>query len=130
MNVNAVGKVGIEVRRAYLAGLVDGDGCIMATIERHTEMRFGFRVRVELKVTQKEPKLLRNLAQELRIGCVSANRKGSTYVTYDWIVRNKKDLVTILNFLQPYSRLKKEQIIIALKILMRPILSHKDLEST
>ena len=63
MNASAVGKASIEVKRAYLAGLIDGDGCIMATIERHREMRFGFRVRVELKITQKEPELLHSLVE-------------------------------------------------------------------
>jgi len=68
MNASAVGKIDVEVKRAYLAGFIDGDGCIMATIERHSEKKFRFRVRVELKITQKESKLLRRLAKEFRIG--------------------------------------------------------------
>lgn len=128
MNVNAVGKVGIEAKRAYLAGLIDGDGCIMATIERHREMKFGFRVRVELKITQKEDRLLHSLCKEFKVGCVSCNRKESNYSTYDWIIRSKSELVRILEEIQPYSRLKEKQVTIALQILQKKIISKQDLE--
>ena len=44
--VNTVGKDATEVERAYLAGLIDADGAIMAVIERHKETKFRFRVRI------------------------------------------------------------------------------------
>ncbi len=127
MNASAVGKASIEVKRAYLAGLIDGDGCIMATIERHREMRFGFRVRVELKITQKEPELLHSLVEEWNIGRVSSNRKGTAYTTYDWIVREKDDLKNILEFIEPYTRLKKKQVTIAMQILQMKVMTKQDL---
>ena len=37
---NAVGKEYSEAKRAYLAGFLDADGAIMATIERHQEKKF------------------------------------------------------------------------------------------
>ena len=52
MKANAVGKISNEAGRAYLAGLIDGDGAIMATIEKHSEKKIGFRVRLEIKITQ------------------------------------------------------------------------------
>ena len=64
MTASAVGKMRAEVTRAYLAGLIDGDGAISATIEKHSEKKFGFRVRVEIKLTQKDDKLLKSLARE------------------------------------------------------------------
>ena len=42
MRANAVGKECAEVDRAYLAGLIDGDGAIMAIIEPHSEKKFRF----------------------------------------------------------------------------------------
>jgi len=127
MNASAVGKMCAEVDRAYLAGLIDGDGCIMATIERHREKKFGFRVRVELKLTQKEDQLLNSLAKELRIGHVNCNRTGSSYATYDWIIRDTKHLVVILEEIMPYTRLKRKQATIALKILRSQIVTKQDL---
>ncbi len=127
MKASAVGKIGVEVKRAYLAGLIDGDGCIMATIERHREKKFGFRVRVEVKITQKESELLNSLVKELKIGRVRCNRTASLFATYDWIVRDKNDLESILKFIQPYTRLKKKQVTIALKILQTPIVTKQNL---
>ena len=127
MKANTVGKMNTEVRRAYLAGFIDGDGCIMATIERHSEKRFGFRVRVEVKITQKDSRLLKNLAREFNMGNVSCNRRDTDHATYDWSIRDKEDAKTILDYIRPYSRLKQEQICIALKILEKVIATKKDL---
>ena len=128
MKVNAVGKISVEVRRAYLAGFIDGDGCIMATIERHGEKKFGFRVRIEIKITQKESGLLNTLCKEFKIGCVSKNRRiDSDYMTHDWIIRDKSHAIEILEYIKPYSRLKQKQITLALRILKREILTYKDL---
>lgn len=127
MKASAVGKMSVEVKRAYLAGLIDGDGCIMATIERHSEKKFGFRVRVEVKITQKENRLLNCFAQELKMGRVNCNRTGSLHAAYDWIVRDKNDLETILKYIQPYTRLKQEQVDLALRILHSSIETRQDL---
>ena len=54
MNAGAVGKNYSEVKLAYASGFIDADGAIMACIEKHSEKKFGFRVRVVLKVSQKE----------------------------------------------------------------------------
>ena len=107
-----MGKIYIEADRAYLAGLIDGDGAIMATIERHSEKKFGWRVRIEIKITQKEAIILRFLCQKYRVGNVRANR-----TTYDWIIRNQQDARAVLGLISPYSLSKKRQIQIALKIL-------------
>ena len=128
MNASAVGKMSAEAKRAYLAGLVDGDGCIMATIERHSEEKFGYRVRVEFKITQKDNKLLKVLNREFKVGCVSCNNKHNIeYTTHDWIVRTKADVEFILEYIKPYIQTKNKQINCALRILRRPVVTHRDL---
>ena len=112
MNASAVGKKFAEVERAYLAGLIDGDGCIMATIEKHREKKFGYRVRIELKVTQKKSDLLGWLFRRYQRGRVSRNRS-----TFDWIVRDKIDARYLLEFIRPYTKSKRDQVDIALQIL-------------
>ncbi|MBI5005102.1 MAG: LAGLIDADG family homing endonuclease [Candidatus Lloydbacteria bacterium] len=124
MKANAVGKIYIEVDRAYLAGLIDGDGAIMATIERHSEKKFGWRVRVEIKITQKEAVILRFLCQKYQVGNVRVNR-----TTYDWIVRSQHDVRMILGLISPYSLTKKRQILFAMKILNASVKSNADLVS-
>jgi len=112
MNAGAVGKIGVEVDHAYLAGLIDGDGCIMATIERHSEKKFRFRVRLEVKITQKESDLLRLLYSFYKIGVVRKNR-----TTFDWIIRDKNHVSEILDLIYPYSKAKSKQIEYARQIL-------------
>ena len=112
MNASAVGKIGVEVDHAYLAGLIDGDGCIMATIERHKEKKFGFRVRVEVKITQKESELLKLLQSFYGIGVVRKNR-----TTFDWIIRDKTHVNEILNLIGPHTKAKSKQVEIARQIL-------------
>ena len=112
MNASAVGKIGVEVDHAYLAGLIDGDGCIMATIERHSEKKFGFRVRVEAKITQKESDLLRFLHSFYKIGVIRKNR-----TTFDWIIRDRVQVNRILDLIGPYTKAKSNQVELARQIL-------------
>jgi len=127
LKANAVGKISVEAKRAYLAGLIDGDGCIMATIERHREKKFGFRVRVEIKLTLKEKRLLEKLSKEFKVGRVSCNRRNSIKLTHDWIIRDKTDVFNLLEVIKLFSRLKFRQIIIAQKILRNVIKTPRDL---
>jgi hypothetical protein len=68
--VGSVGKGCSEVDRAYIAGLMDCDGAIMALIESHKEKRFGFRVRVILQLTQKNSHLLQWIHTLLGVGYI------------------------------------------------------------
>ena len=119
-----MGKIFVEVDRAYLAGIIDGDGAIMATIERHREKKFGFRVRVGIKITQKEADVLNSLRKKFCVGKVVANR-----TTFDWIIRDQNDAKTMLNLISPYSLAKKKQIKMAILILNTHIGSKADLIS-
>lgn len=122
MRANAVGKECAVVDLAYSAGFIDADGAIMALIEPHREKRFRFRVRIELKVTQKHKKDLVFFALLFGCGKVRANR-----TTFDWITRDQKEIARILSLLRPYSKTKRRQIDIALRIITTPIRSRNDL---
>lgn len=122
MKVNAVGKMNNEVDQAYLAGLIDGDGAIMATIEKHSEKKFGFRVRVEIKITQKESDVLSFLIKKYKIGRLSMNR-----TTFDWVIRDQGHTHQILEYISKYSLAKQKQIELALKILDSKINTKADL---
>lgn len=117
MKANAVGKVYAEVDRAYLAGLIDGDGCIMATIERHGEKKFGFRVRVSIKITQKDQRLLVSLCRKYGIGNIKTNRQRTEKLTFDWIILDRNDVRLILDLIEPYTKAKGQQVALARQIL-------------
>jgi hypothetical protein len=99
----------------------------MATIERHSEKKFGFRVRVEVKLTLKEKKLLEEFVREFKMGHVSCNRRDTVLATHDWIIRDKTHLGLLLEYIKPYSRLKKRQIVLALEILRNALTTPADL---
>src|ERR1700716_3316267 len=72
--VHPVGKTIPEVQKAYLAGFIDGDGAIMALLERHPAKRFGFRVRIWVKATQLRHDDVVWLRDELGFGQVRPSR--------------------------------------------------------
>ena len=107
---------------AYIAGLFDGDGAIMALIEKHSEKKFGFRVRVILKVTQKNPEVLYWIQKTTKLGNVVSNR-----TTNEWILRNQIEILEFLKQMVRFVRIKKKQITIAIEILQKPVKNQKDL---
>ena len=127
MRANVVGKGCSEVERAYLAGFMDADGAIMACIEKHPQKRYGFRVRVVVKMTQHERKILDWAQRTLSCGAVRANRAGATAQTFDLLIRDQQDAGAVLELLAPWLRVKRRQATIALKILAATIRSKNDL---
>ena len=111
-----------EVQRAYIAGLIDADGAIMALIERHPQKRFKFRVRVEMKLTQKQTPILRWLKSKLALGSIKKNR-----TTFDWLTRDQQEIQSLLTSLLPFLKVKRRQAEIALRIIATSVNSKKDL---
>jgi hypothetical protein len=107
-----VGKTISEVRKAYLAGFIDGDGAIMALLERHPAKRFGCRIRVWVKATQLRQCDVSWLREELGIGRVQAG-----HGCWEWLVKNQSDVRWLLQAIQPFARVKARQTDIALAIL-------------
>ena len=118
MKASAVGKRCTEVERAYIAGFLDADGAIMAIIEPHSESRHRFRVRVSLKVTQHDRKILDWIRKRLKVGIVRANRPGTHLQTFDLHIRDQAHVGETLELLIPYLRVKEKQAQLALKVLL------------
>ncbi len=121
--VHPVGKTISEVQKAYLAGFIDGDGAIMALLERNPAKRFGFRVRVWVKVTQLRHCDVAWLGDELGVGQVRANR-----ACWEWLVKDQSAVQWLLQAICPFARVKAPQIAIALQILEHRITSLADLQ--
>ncbi|MBI5469800.1 hypothetical protein HY968_00555 [Candidatus Kaiserbacteria bacterium] len=94
----------------------------MAIIEPHSEKKFRFRVRIELKITQKNARDLTFLVRLLGCGSVRQNR-----TTSDWLTRDQKEIARILELIRPYSKMKQKQIQHALEIVRTPIREKRDL---
>jgi len=106
MKVNTVGKTFSEVEYAYIAGLVDGDGAIMASIEPHAEKRFGFRVRVLFKITQHKKQDLAWMCERSGMGHIRKDHNA-----YKWIIRDQVHIRALLSALMSHLRIKKQQAV-------------------
>ena len=127
MKASAVGKRCTEVERAYIAGFLDADGAIMAVIEPHLGKRYGFRVRVSLKVTQHDRKILDWIRHKIGVGIVRANRFGTHRQTFDLHIRDQARVGETLDLLMPYMRVKRKQAQIALRILFSSRTTKKEI---
>ena len=122
VKANAVGKTWSEVELAYLAGFLDADGAIMALIEKHAAKRFGFRVRVFVKVSQNSSEVLEKFERKFKVGRVVKNR-----MAYDWIIKDQTHALMILSELIPFLQVKKTQARLASTILKRTVRSRQNL---
>lgn len=117
-----MGKEFSEASKAYLAGFLDGDGAIMACIERHQEKKYGFRIRIVVKITQKDRKILDWFFDQYQMGRVTCNR-----TTNDWLIKDQNRVLELLENIYPYLQVKKNQANYAMQILKKSIDSKEDL---
>ena len=122
MNASAVGKNYSEVELAYASGFIDADGAIMACIEKHSEKKFGFRVRVILKVSQKEIGIIKWFRKTFKVGNIRKNNN-----IYDWQIQNQIECLRMLEIFLPYIKVKKKQAEIAIRILKKSVKNKNDL---
>lgn len=114
-----------DVTKAYIAGFLDGDGAITAVIEPNIGKKFKFRVRIALEFYQHKDnvKLLQYLKKVFGEGSLGRSIRN----THKLSLRNQGSLKNILSLLYPFSRIKRNQIRIALRILRTAISRKNDL---
>ena len=103
-----------EKEKSYVAGFLDGDGCIMFQLIRRKDNRYGYEIRASIVFYQHENNLyhLKWLKKFYRVGYI---RKRDDKMLEYTIVGLKK-VMPILKSLYPYLRLKKPHAKLALKI--------------
>ena len=98
----------------YLAGLIDGDGSIIAQMVRRSDYRFRFQIRVTVQVSQQKKRrhYLEHICDTIGHGGVRDRGDMSDYVLTD-----TKMVYQFLKQLSPYLRLKKKQANLVIKII-------------
>ena len=97
-----------ETEKAYIAGLLDGEGCISIKRSRRTN----YNLYVEIYNTNKDVMLW---LQERYIGSINSKRKNVNHkVCYTWCVACSK-AESFLELIIPYLIIKQEQAVIALE---------------
>ena len=103
-----------EKIKAYLAGFLDGDGCIMYQLVRRKDYRYGFQIRASIVFYQKikNAQHLKRLKNLLKLGYIRDRKDGMI----EYTIVGLDPVMEILESLKPYVVLKKEHIKLAERI--------------
>ena len=99
---------------AYIAGVVDGDGCVNAQIVRRHDYLLKFQIRVSVTVFQKTIRhwFVLHLQKEIGSGTTRKRPDGMS----EYVLVGKSSVKQLLQALLPYLRLKKKQAQLVIKI--------------
>lgn len=98
----------------YLAGLIDGDGSIIAQIVRRPDYAFRFQIRLTVQISQRK-KRRHHLNDICRmIGYGSVRDRGDMS---DYVLTETRLVDHLLKQLAPFLRIKKKQANLVLKII-------------
>ena len=107
---------------AYVAGFLDGDGSIVATLESRPERRrFPYRVRLKINFTQhsRHAQLIEKLQNFL--GGIGSIRIVSSHNLVELVVQKREEVEAILRQLLPHIILKERQV----KLMLEAIAIYK-----
>jgi hypothetical protein len=98
-------QIMLNEEKSYIAGFLDGDGCIMAQLVKHKDYIYGFQIRVSIVFYQKSnhQEILSWLKSMLHVGYIRQRNDGMTEYTIVGL-REVKEVLLLLN---PFLRLKK-----------------------
>ena len=106
-----------EVEKAYLAGIIDGEGCLSVSKEKSPKGEYKILYKAHLKITNTNQKLIQWL--EKIIGkCYIKTDKGDPKwkLRFSWIMTDRDKMFPLLKEILPYLILKKKQAKLILKL--------------
>ena len=103
---------------AYIAGFLDGDGCLMAQLVRHKDYVYGYQIRLSIVFYQKLQNVehLVWLKKYFKSGYIRDRKDGMA----EYTIVGVKPVAEIVKKLKPYLRLKKKPAEILLTISRMP----------
>ena len=101
----------------YIAGFLDGDGCIMLQLVYRHDYKFGYQIRSSIVFYQKTKykDFLNWLKEVFKCGYVRERNDDIS----EYTIVGHDEVKRVLKLLQPYVRLKKAQIKLAIEILKK-----------
>lgn len=102
---------------AYIAGFLDGDGCVMLQLVFRHDYVFGYQIRASIVFYQKTKhrQFLEWLKEELEVGYLRDRKDGMT----EYTIVGPKPVAELLILLKPFLRLKKDHAVVALDVLSK-----------
>jgi len=96
---------------AYVAGIMDGEGCFMLFKHTNKKCKSGYSWQIKATIAQNNREYLEELRSELNMGqIVKVKNKNSA-----WISFSANHLRKLLPKIIPYLRIKKQQAILLLE---------------
>jgi len=112
-----VGKIASlnSIELSYIAGFLDGDGSVMALVEKHEEKRYGIRIRIVAEFTQHDDqrRVLNYLQNKIGGGSIHRSLRN----VWKYSIKDQQLVRELLDAFSPYTVLKKSQMRLALRIL-------------
>jgi hypothetical protein len=113
-----------DVCAAYLAGVMDGEGCIHARFGRQTNPRYrgGNTLRIGVTIYNTHHALVRRVTEcltflEVPFSMSATGRKNNEKPGVNVVVEGKGRTAKLLNILLPYLSAKKMQAVLALELI-------------
>lgn len=103
---------------AYIAGFLDGDGCLMAQLVKRPGYVRGFQIRLSIVFYQKQVNIkhLEWLKKELGYGYIRKRNDGMA----EYTIVGFKQVSSVLKIIGPFLRLKYDLSQLILKIAEKP----------
>ena len=103
-----------ENELAYIAGFIDGDGCINAQIIRRVDYKLKFQIRFSVTVIQKTSRHWVVLWFQKKLGCGQIRKKNDGISEYSLVGKN--DVQNFLQLIKPFLKVKRRQAQLILEI--------------
>ena len=104
-----------DLKLAYLAGFIDGDGCIDGQIINSKDYKRKFKLQVSVVIFQKSSRrwFIDDLHKTIEMGHIRERND----VMLELTIKSQKDIELIIKKLLPYLIMKKPQAELVLKII-------------
>ena len=99
---------------SYIAGFLDGDGCIMLQLVRRKDYVYGFQIRASIVFYQKQKHrvFLEWLQKQFQVGYIRNRNDGMS----EYTIVGFKSVTKVLKKLKPFLRLKKKHVNLVFKV--------------
>jgi intein/homing endonuclease len=103
------------VKKAYLAGFLDGDGSIYVRLKPNADYRYGFQVAPYIILFQsaKERFMFEELCSLINLGYIRTRKDG----ILEYTINRIDNILEFLRIVKPFVILKKKQVELMIKIL-------------